>query len=62
MKLDNTHPLVALHLRTSSLTCIASNENGTHLLIASWDTLTGVFWDTKIASEHEIGGFRSCSN
>ncbi|KAM6498980.1 Ribosome biogenesis protein YTM1 [Amanita muscaria] len=51
-------PLAALHLHTSPLTCITSNENSTHLLTASWDSLIGV-WDTKVPGEHEIGDIRA---
>ena len=55
--LDSSSPsstvLASLHLHTSSLSSVASNSSGTHLLTSSWDGLIGL-WDTTIPSSDEV--------
>ncbi|KAK2466569.1 hypothetical protein APHAL10511_001431 [Amanita phalloides] len=54
-------PLAALHLHTAPLSSIAANQQGTHLLTASWDGLIAL-WDTRIPNEHEATDVRSSTS
>ena len=50
---DAPMALASLHLHTAPVSSVASDQKGTHLLTASWDTLIGV-WDTTIPEFDEV--------
>ena len=45
--------LASSHLHTALVSSVASDQKGTHLLTASWDTLIGL-WDTTIHEFDEV--------
>jgi ribosome biogenesis protein len=47
--------LASLHLHTAPVSSVASDQQGTRLLTASWDTFIGV-WNTNIPDTDEVPG------
>jgi ribosome biogenesis protein len=49
----SSETLATLHLHTSPISSVASNQSGSHLLTAGWDAILGL-WNTEVPSNNEV--------